>query len=123
MFSLSPAAPKHPCSYPGCAVLVDSGKSRCDIHRKQEQREYNRGRKDNPFYKLYSSKAWRKVRKVKLVMDPLCERCRMKGLIEPAKEVHHRIEVRDGGDPFDVTGLESLCKPCHSRESAESGQR
>jgi 5-methylcytosine-specific restriction protein A len=93
------------------------------MHRTQEQREYNRGRKDNPFYKLYSSKAWRKVRKVKLSMDPLCERCRLMGLLKPATEVHHRIAVRDGGDPFDVAGLESLCKPCHSRESAESGQR
>jgi 5-methylcytosine-specific restriction protein A len=120
---LSPAAPKHPCSYPGCAALLESGESRCDMHRTQEQREYNRGRKDNPFYKLYSSKAWRKVRKVKLSMDPLCERCRLMGLLKPATEVHHRIAVRDGGDPFDVAGLESLCKPCHSRESAESGQR
>jgi 5-methylcytosine-specific restriction protein A len=117
---LSPAAPKHPCSYPGCAALLESGESRCDMHRTQEQREYNRGRKDNPFYKLYSSKAWRKV---KLSMDPLCERCRLMGLLKPATEVHHRIAVRDGGDPFDVAGLESLCKPCHSRESAESGQR
>ena len=120
---MCPVAPKHPCSYPGCAALVDSSESRCDRHRKQEQREYNHGRKDNPLYKLYSSKAWRKVRKVKLSMNPLCERCRAKGLLKPATEVHHSIAVRDGGDPFDIAGLESLCKPCHSRESAESGQR
>ena len=120
---MCPVAPKHPCGYPGCTALVGTGESRCDRHCKQEQREYNRGRKDNPFYKLYSSKAWRKVRKVKLAMDPLCERCKMKGLLKPATEVHHRIAVRDGGDPFDVDRLESLCKPCHSRESAESGQR
>ena len=97
--------------------------SRCDRHRKQEQKEYDRGRKADPFRRLYASKAWRRVREVKLAMDPLCERCKANGRIEAATEVHHRIAVRDGGDPFDVAGLESLCKPCHSRESAESGQR
>ena len=96
---------------------------RCDRHRKQEQKESDRGRKADPFRRIYTSKTWRRVREVKLAMDPLCERCKANGRIEAATEVHHRIAVRDGGDPFDVAGLESLCKPCHSRESAESGQR
>jgi 5-methylcytosine-specific restriction protein A len=56
-------------------------------------------------------------------MDPLCERCRANGRIKAAVEVHHRMAVRDGGDPLDIEGLESLCKSCHSRESAASGQR
>lgn len=118
---VSPFAPKRPCSYPGCSILTDAG--RCDLHRKQERREYDRGRKDDPSHRLYASKQWRRVREAKLAIDPLCERCRASGRIEAATEVHHRIAVRDGGDSFDVAGLESLCKPCHSRESAESGQR
>jgi 5-methylcytosine-specific restriction protein A len=118
---VSPFAPKHPCSYPGCATLTHAG--RCDLHRRQERREYDRGRKDDPFHLLYAGRQWRRVREAKLAIDPLCERCRAGGRIEAATEVHHRTAVRDGGDPFDITGLESLCKPCHSRESAESGQR
>ena len=97
--------------------------ARCERHRKQEQKEYDRGRKDDPFHRLYAGKTWRRVRKAKLAMDPLCERCKACGSIEAATEVHHKVAVRDGGDPFDVTGLESLCKPCHSKESAASGQR
>ena len=120
---MSPVAPKHPCSYPGCAALVEAGDSRCDLHRKHEQREYDRGRKDDPYRRLYADKTWRRVRRIKLAMNPLCERCKAKGCLKPATEVHHRTAVRDGGDPFDVTGLESLCKRCHSRETALHGGR
>lgn len=104
-------------------MLVEAGNSRCERHRIQTQRDYDHARKDDPFHRLYGTRMWRRVRKAKLAMNPLCERCRASGRIEAATEVHHRMAVRDGGDLFDVAGLESLCKPCHSRESAESGQR
>lgn len=120
---MSPVAPKHPCGYPGCAALVDAGHSRCGLHRKRERREYDRGRKDDPFRRLYTGKAWRRVRKLKLAMNPLCERCKAKGRLKAATEAHHRTAVSDGGDPFDVAGLESLCKACHSRETARHGGR
>ena len=120
---MSPIAPKHPCSYPGCTDLIQTSESRCEKHRIQEQSEYDGGRKDDPFHRLYGGKTWRRVRKTKLAMNPLCERCARRGRIEPATEVHHRIPVRAGGDPLDIAFLESLCKSCHSRESAESGQR
>jgi len=120
---MSPTAPKHPCSYPGCAFLVETCDSRCEKHRIQERREYDRTRKDDPFHRLYASASWRKVRKIKLSINPLCERCQANGRTKAAEEVHHRNAVRDGGDPFDIAFLESLCKSCHSRESATSGQR
>ena len=104
-------------------MLVDTGESRCERHRKHEQKEYDRGRKDDPFRRLYAGKTWRRVREAKLAMDPLCERCKANGRIEAATEAHHRMAVRDGGDPFDVAGLESLCKACHSRETALHGGR
>lgn len=91
--------------HPGCATLTYA--RRYDRHRKQEQKEYDRGRKADPFRRLYASKTWRSVREAKLAMDPLCKRCQANGRIEAATEVHHRIAVRDGGDPFDVVGLES----------------
>jgi 5-methylcytosine-specific restriction enzyme A len=96
---VSPFAPRHPCSYPGCAALTYA--KRCDCHRKQEQKEYDRGRKADPFRRLYAGKTWRRVREVKLAMDPLCERCKVNGRIETATGVPNRIAVRDGGDPFD----------------------
>jgi hypothetical protein len=51
---------------PGCAALINAGDSKCERHRIQEQREYDHERKDDLFHRLYSGKAWRMVRKVKL---------------------------------------------------------
>ena len=42
-----PFSQKHPCSYPGCAALINAGDSRCERHRIQEQREYDHERKDD----------------------------------------------------------------------------
>ena len=50
------------------------------------------------------------MRQKKLARDPLCEQC---GAL--AQEVHHRVPLTAGGDPYVLDGLESVCKPCHSR--------
>jgi 5-methylcytosine-specific restriction protein A len=62
---------------------------------------------------FYCSRRWRRLRAYKLQVDPMCERC---GAV--ATEVHHIKEVRDAeGLRFAMSNLESLCKPCHSRET------
>ena len=78
-------------------------KGRCGKHARRREREINRvGRK------VYSSKRWRILRQRKLFEQPLCERC---GAL--ATDVHHRHGVE--ADPWSLTGLESLCRPCHSQ--------
>ena len=43
--------------------------------------------------------------------NPLCEKC---GAL--AQEVHHRVPLAAGGDPYALDGLdELLCKPRHRR--------
>jgi 5-methylcytosine-specific restriction enzyme A len=111
-----PNAPRRPCSHAGCNALVASG--RCEKHKQAEQRRYDDSRKDDPFHKIYSSARWRKLRYIKLSKTPLCERC-----FEPATDVHHKREIRDGGDVFDYDNLESLCHACHSSHGATSGKR
>ena len=61
---------------------------------------------------MYDSKRWRVLRRRKLFIDPLCERCGVVG-----RDVHHRVDLSDGGDPFAVTNLESLCRSCDSKET------
>ena len=112
-----PHKPKKPCTYPGCPALVENG-SRCETHRKREQRHYNssRNRKEERFYKRA---AWVKLRKMKLSSSPLCERCEA---IKPATVVHHKTEVKHGGEklpPLDE--LESLCAACHNKEHGFGG--
>ncbi|MCY4305373.1 MAG: HNH endonuclease signature motif containing protein [Aestuariivita sp.] len=46
-------------------------------------------------------------------MNPLCERC---DVVTEAKIVHYRRAINDGGDPWDMDNLESLCQTCHNDE-------
>ena len=59
---------------------------------------------------------WRKLRKMILNDNPICEICERK----PAREVHHL-----NGDSRDncYENLQALCKECHSRVGAKEGTR
>lgn len=111
-----PTAPPHPCNYPGCNALTTQ--PYCDEHKGA----YDRARAGDPFRKVYCSKRWRTLREQKLRENPLCERCLPH--VVYATDVHHRKEMRDGGEMFPpLSGLESLCHRCHSRHGASEGKR
>lgn len=75
--------------------------------------------------KIYQTAQWKRLRAVKLVESPLCERClSLEGgvKIEPAVDVHHKISFMTTNDPlererlaFDYDNLQSLCKKCHQK--------
>lgn len=73
---------------------------------------------DSSFYK---SSAWNKCRKSYLdKVNGLCERCLSKGLIVPAKIVHHKIflnqdNVKDPSIALCHDNLEALCQECHNK--------
>ena len=83
-----PNKPLRPCSRPGCPNLVSKGL--CEDHKRQSNRDYDRGRKDDPGRKLIQSGRWRKIRSRKLSINPLCERCERAGRLIVATMVHHR---------------------------------
>lgn len=65
---------------------------------------------------VYHSAAWRGVRKLALERDGgLCVRCR-----KPAKDVDHIVSLMEGGAPYDLANLQSLCRPCHNRKGQET---
>jgi 5-methylcytosine-specific restriction protein A len=64
---------------------------------------------------LYTSTRWRKLRAQKLQEDPFCEVCLLEHKISPATIVHHKDEVKAGGDPFEWSGLQSVCASHHRR--------
>lgn len=78
--------------------------------------------RDNPeIFKLYNSAKWEKVRKMKLGLNPFCERCQAKGLYNSAYIVHHKEYIteenyQDGDVFFNLDNLESLCIKCHNQE-------
>ncbi len=114
-----PSAAKRLYTHPGCKALSKGGP--CEKHKKQERIDYDARRVGDPFHKIYSTARWKRLRILKLQKDPLCERC--KPAVSEASDVHHKKEIRDGGDPWNMDNLESLCHACHSRHSAESGIR
>lgn len=85
-------------------------------------RDYDRFARDASAAKFYSSAVWRRCRALKLRIDPLCERCKASGSLVSAAHVHHKQERRDRPDlELELSNLESLCAPCHSRHHAGAG--
>lgn len=68
--------------------------------------------------KFYSSSAWQKQRKYKMISENYkCNRC---GGV--AEDVHHKItltelNVNDYEVSLDLDNLECLCRKCHNKET------
>ena len=71
---------------------------------------------------FYKSTAWMKcARAYRRSVGGLCERCRAKGLIVPAEEVHHKIHLTPENInrpeiALNWRNLVALCKDCHIKE-------
>lgn len=67
---------------------------------------------------FYMSSAWKKVKEQALRRDHYeCQRCKKKGIAEPATVVHHKKYLRDRPDlALTLDNLECLCSECHYRE-------
>lgn len=88
------------------------------IARKSEaRREYDRSRPDR--HRLYSTSQWQKLREYKKHRSPLCEECLRHGVTTPAVLVDHIVPIDDGGAPFELDNLQSLCAACHNRKHAK----
>jgi 5-methylcytosine-specific restriction protein A len=109
-----PAKPKSPCGFPGCALLCSE--RYCEEHEKLINKHYERFKRDKITWRRYGTR-WRKIRKVFLKQNPLCEECQKYGKLTPSNEVHYIEPVACGGT-HDASNLMSLCKRCHSSFTA-----
>jgi 5-methylcytosine-specific restriction protein A len=76
---------------------------------------------DKDFYK---SPVWRKLRALKLSMNPLCEDCSLRGRTTPAAHVHHvRDRKQHPALALDIENLQALCVGCHNRKRREHVDR
>ena len=114
-----PVKPKKPCAYPGCPNLTYD--RYCEKHKQMENKRYEKYDRDPEVYKRYDRK-WRKIRKSYLSVNPLCEQCLKEGKYVRAVEVHHKLLLSKGGT-HDKDNLMALCKSCHSKIHAKSGDR
>lgn len=107
-----PLSAMRPCSYPGCSVLVRSG--RCDAHKTPEI-DYH----DPESQRLYKTARWQQIRRIQLSKEPWCQECMRQEIYTPATDVDHVKPHR--GDPRRFYGgpFQSLCHSCHSRKTAK----
>lgn len=116
-----PRKPKRPCSYPGCPRLVDG--QYCEEHKRLTDKQYNRYGRDDFTKNFYKTPEWRAARKRQLNSQPFCEECLKAGKRTKATMVDHIVPIKQGGDKFAPSNLQSLCFSCHSRKSVEEGSR
>ncbi|MDO8616860.1 MAG: HNH endonuclease [Dehalococcoidia bacterium] len=102
-----PNRPHTPCRIARCPLPAKRG-GLCASHLSA----YERGR--NPLRRGVYGPDWRKVRDAYIAEHPLCEKCGA-----PAQQVDHIIPISRGGARLDPAGLESLCRSCHSRKTAQ----
>ena len=105
-----PYKPKSSCARPGCPKLT-AGRF-CEVHAKEDAREYERYRRDPETRNRYG-RAWKRIRDRYIARHPLCEQCEEAGRITPAQEVHHILPLSEGGT-HDEENLMSVCRSCHS---------
>ena len=114
-----PHAALHPCSYPGCDVLVDE--RYCAAHRTHAWRAQNERRRGTvegrSAQAFYWSRSWRRARLAYLSAHPLCMMCQRQGQIVAATEVDHITPIAAGGDPWSESNWQALCKSCHSAKT------
>jgi len=115
-----PWKPKKPCKHPGCPNLTDG--SYCEAHeraaRVEAARAYNQNSRDAELQRFYNSPAWRRLRKLKLQQNPVCEICFAAGRVAGAIIVDHIRAVKDSPeDRLSMDNLQSVCLSCHSRKT------
>ena len=107
------------CNYPGCEEKVKGlRESLCSAHLKQVRVDYDRSRRDPSIKRFYNSDGWKRLRGLKLDIDPLCQVCG-----RSANTVDHKQSIKEGVNPYDMNNLQSLCFQCHSRKHAVDGSR
>ena len=63
--------------------------------------------------------AWRRLRSVVLMQEPLCRECSKRGTYIPATDVDHIVpNATEPHRRLDSSNLQPLCKRCHSRKTA-----
>ena len=99
------AAPRRPCTYPGCAALVESG--RCEQHGYGQDRAKTAERGYDGAWRAFME--WFKRR------HPVCADCEL----APTTDGHHILKVKDHPELRLVeANVRGLCHGCHAARTA-----
>ena len=116
------------CTSARCNTIVehnnDGSSPRCAKHqlstapRKRYEHHY-----DDQGRNIYKTARWKRTRKAKLILNPVCEMCDHHGMSRRATVVDHIIEIKDGGDTFDFDNLQSLCDMHHNKKTGKEKKK
>ncbi|EKD87947.1 MAG: HNH endonuclease [uncultured bacterium] len=102
------------CAFHGCPELVNSGY--CEKHKPviaSQADDYH-----PQWQHLYDSRKWKRLRRIQLTKEPWCAECLRANIFTAATDADHVDPHRGNPDLFFKGKLQSLCKPCHSRKTA-----
>ncbi|TVS19297.1 MAG: HNH endonuclease [Gammaproteobacteria bacterium] len=108
---MTPAGFPKPCAHPGCRALVTSG--RCEKHRRKADRA-----RGSAAERGYDSR-WTRLRNWFIRAHPLCAWCAESGRTSAAQIVDHIVPIRAGGARLEESNLQSLCRSCHAKKTAQ----
>ena len=112
-----PIAPKHPCSHPGCPVLIKNGERMCEAHHMLARRRSEEGRPSSS--KRGYDNGWRKARTEHLSEHPNCIECAKRGRAVMATHVDHHVPHKGDMEKFwDSSNWRSLCAFHHNSKTA-----
>ena len=84
------------------------------LERRERNRESDaRRRQAKPWRAWYGTARWQAKRSAQLRAEPLCQRCKDKGLVVPATVAHHATRHNGDAQLFWFGKLASSCAPCH----------
>lgn len=89
----------------------------------QPERQAFARRKESKHNFDYTSNTWRRLRRMKLNRNPLCEYCEKKNKLTKATVVDHIKRIEHGGAPLDMDNLKSSCAPCHNSKSGKEAHQ
>ena len=98
--------PTRLCTEPRCGNPA-AYRGRCTTHAPPHEQA------THPNRHIYNTKRWRILRRTILHTQPLCP-C---GHI--ATDVDHIQAIQDGGNPWNPTNLQPLCRQCHGMKTAQ----
>ncbi|MGW5720794.1 HNH endonuclease [Amycolatopsis sp. NPDC003865] len=74
----------------------------------------------SPSWSAGSTRRWRRLRAAQLASQPLCQRAGCRHL---ATEVDHVQPLSEGGERYDPSNLQSLCRDCHQAKTQQESTR
>ena len=72
---------------------------------------------------IYGSYRWQKASALFLKRNPLCIQCKKEGIIHPSEVTDHIVPISEGGEIWNPTNWQPLCKSHHNSKSASERNR